>query len=169
MYEPDQRRAGLWQDVLGRVGDRIDVSSLRMWFEVTTGVGLEADALIVAVPNTFAEEYIATRFKDILDEELHSLLSSTAEVRLAIGRVAPHNRDGTALGSHAAPAHEGVVASEDAGLRGKRSPSPSHSQPGFCGFRVLCVEIAGLSDPSKRASHAERTRPCINEHDILCN
>jgi hypothetical protein len=103
----------------------------------------------------------------ILDEELYSLLSSTAEVRLAIGRVAPHNRDGIALGSHAAPAHEGVVASEDAGLRGKRSLSPSHSQPGFCGFRVLCVDFAGLSDPSKRASHAERTRPCINEHDVL--
>jgi hypothetical protein len=105
----------------------------------------------------------------ILDEELHSLLSSTAEVRLAIGRVAPHNRDEAALGSHAVPVHEGVVASEDAGLRGKCSPSPSRFQPGFVGFRALCMEFAGLSDPSKRASHAKRTRPCIDEHDVLCD
>ena len=62
-----------------------------MWFEGTTAVGLEAEALIVAVPNTFAEEYIATRFKDILDEELRSLLSPTAEIRLVIGKAAPHD------------------------------------------------------------------------------
>ena len=90
LYEPHRKANSIWQNVLECTGDRIDVSSLRVWFEGTTGVGLEADALIVAVPNTFAEEYIATRFKDILDEELRSLLSPTAEIRLVIGRVAQH-------------------------------------------------------------------------------
>src|SRR5215204_5465256 len=87
LYEPHQEATRIWEDVLDRVADRIDVSSLRVWFEGTTAVGLEADSLIVAVPNTFAEEYISTRFKDVLDEELRSLLSPTAEIRLVIGRV----------------------------------------------------------------------------------
>ena len=91
LYDPHEEATRVWEDVLERAADRIDVSSLRVWFEGTTAVGLEADALIVAVPNTFAEEYIATRFKDILDEELRSLLSPTAEIRLVIGRVAPHD------------------------------------------------------------------------------
>ena len=86
-YDLHEEATRVWQDVLERAGDRIDVSSLRVWFEGTTAVGLEADALIVAVPNTFAKEYITTRFKDILDEELRSLLSPTAEIRLLIGRV----------------------------------------------------------------------------------
>jgi hypothetical protein len=90
-YEPHQEATRVWEELLDRAADRIHVSSLRVWFEGTTAVGLEADALIVAVPHTFAEEYISTRFKDILDEELRSLLSPTAEISLAIGRVAPHN------------------------------------------------------------------------------
>jgi hypothetical protein len=90
-YEPHEEAARVWEEILDRAADRIDVSSLRVWFEGTTAVGLEADALIVAVPNTFAEEYISTRFKDILDEELRSLLSPTAEIRLVIGRVPSHN------------------------------------------------------------------------------
>jgi hypothetical protein len=124
-YEPHGEATRIWQDVLERAGDRIDVSSMGVWFEGTTAVGLETDGLIVAVPDTFAEEYIATRLKDILDEEQRSLLSPTAENRLVIGRVEPHNRGGAALGDHEAPVHEGGVAPEDAGLRGKRSPFPS--------------------------------------------
>jgi hypothetical protein len=89
LYEPHQEATRLWEDVLDRAADRIDVSSLRVWFEGTTAVGLEADSLVVAAPNTFAEEYISTRFKDVLDDELQSLVSRTAEIRLVIGKVAP--------------------------------------------------------------------------------
>jgi hypothetical protein len=46
-----------------------------------------AQSLTVAVPNTFAEDYIRTRFKDVLDEELRSVLSPTAEIRLVVGKV----------------------------------------------------------------------------------
>src|SRR5215203_3242082 len=72
-YDPHEEATRVWEAVLDRAADRIDVSSLRVWFEGTTAVELEVEALIV--PNTFAEEYIATRFKDILDEKLRSLLS----------------------------------------------------------------------------------------------
>jgi len=89
LYEPHGEATRIWEEVLERVADRIDVSSLRVWFEATTAVDLEADALFVAVPNTFAEDYIRTRFKDVLDEELRSVLSPTAEIRLLIGKVAP--------------------------------------------------------------------------------
>jgi hypothetical protein len=87
-YEPHQEAARVWRDVLKRVADLIDGSSLRVWFEGTVAVDLEADALVVAVPNSFVEEYITTRFKDMLDKELRALLSPTAEVRLIIGNVA---------------------------------------------------------------------------------
>ena len=90
LYEPHQEATRIWEDVLERVADRIDDSSRRVWFEGTCAVGLESDALVVAVPNAFAEEYIATRFKDIVDEELRSLLPPSAEMRLVIGRVARH-------------------------------------------------------------------------------
>lgn len=88
LYEPHDEAARVWEDVLKRVADKIDVSSLRVWFEGTAAVGLEPNSLLVVVPNTFAEDYIATRFKDMLDEEVRSLLSPTAEVRLVVGKIA---------------------------------------------------------------------------------
>jgi len=138
-----------------------------VWFEGTTAVELEVEALIV--PNTFAEEYIATRFKDILDEKLRSLLSPTAEIRPVIGKSAPHDRGGAALGDCAAPINDG------GSLERCRAPGEALSVPFPLATRLrwisraIYVEFARLSDPSKRASHAERTRPCINEHDVLCN
>ena len=89
-YEPHQEATRVWEEVLEHAADRIDVSSLRVWFEGTTAVGLEADSLVVAVPSTFAEEYISTRFKDVLDEELRPVLSPTAEIRIVVGKVVEH-------------------------------------------------------------------------------
>jgi len=60
-----------------------------VWFEGCTAVGLDADTLSVAVPNSFAKEYIETRFKDLLKEELRSLLSPAAEIDVVVGKVAP--------------------------------------------------------------------------------
>ena len=60
-----------------------------MWFEGCTAVGLDADTLSVVVPNSFAKEYIETRFKDLLKEELRSLLSPAAEIHVVVGKVAP--------------------------------------------------------------------------------
>jgi chromosomal replication initiation ATPase DnaA len=60
---------------------------MRVWFEGVSAVEMDDEALTVAVPNTFAEDYIQTRFKDVLDEELRSSLSPTAEIRMVVGKV----------------------------------------------------------------------------------
>jgi hypothetical protein len=85
----DPRAGHIWEEVLARSAEQIDDSSLRVWFEGCTAVGLDADTLSVAVPNSFAKEYIETRFKDLLKEELRSLLSPAAEIDVVVGKVAP--------------------------------------------------------------------------------
>jgi hypothetical protein len=87
-YEAHQEATRVWEDVLHRAAERIDVSSMRVWFEGVGAVGMDDEALTIAVPNTFAEDYISTRFKDVLDEELRSVLSPTAQIRLVVGKVA---------------------------------------------------------------------------------
>jgi chromosomal replication initiation ATPase DnaA len=86
-YEPHREPTRVWEEVLDRAADRIDVSSMRVWFEGVCAVGMDDEVLTVAVPNTFAEDYIQTRFKDVLDEELRSVLSPTAEIRMVVGKV----------------------------------------------------------------------------------
>ena len=56
----------IWTEVLDRASEHIDVSSLRVWFEGIRPVDLYDDRLEISVPNTFAKEYIESRFRPLL-------------------------------------------------------------------------------------------------------
>jgi chromosomal replication initiator protein len=64
----------VWVEVLDRVSEHINTPSLRVWFEGTRPVGLYEDRLEISVPNSFAKEYIESRFKPLLEEALDSTL-----------------------------------------------------------------------------------------------
>jgi chromosomal replication initiator protein len=64
----------VWTEVLDRVSEHINAPSLRVWFEGTRPVSLYGDRLEIAVPNSFAKEYIESRFKPLLEEALDSTL-----------------------------------------------------------------------------------------------
>ncbi|MBA2441318.1 MAG: chromosomal replication initiator protein DnaA [Rubrobacter sp.] len=64
----------VWTEVLDRVSEHINAPSLRVWFEGTKPVNLQEDQLVVSVPNSFAKEYIESRFKPLLEEALDSVL-----------------------------------------------------------------------------------------------
>ena len=71
--------------VVSEVQDRIDVSSLRVWFEGSFGTSLEGHTLTVAVPNSFAKEYIESRFGDVLEEAVVSRLGEGARLEVIVG------------------------------------------------------------------------------------
>ena len=64
----------VWTEVLDRVSEHINAPSLRVWFEGTRPVNLYEDRLEISVPNSFAKEYIESRFKPLLEEALASAL-----------------------------------------------------------------------------------------------
>jgi chromosomal replication initiator protein len=64
----------VWREVLDRVSQHINAPSLRVWFDGTKPVGLYEDRLEISVPNSFAKEYIESRFKPLLEEALDSTL-----------------------------------------------------------------------------------------------
>jgi hypothetical protein len=82
---PDPAAAEVWERVLEDAqGDIVDVSSLRVWFDGITPVGLQDDVLSVAVPNSFAKEYIETRFGELLEASLKERLSQKASLMLIV-------------------------------------------------------------------------------------
>jgi hypothetical protein len=82
---PDPAAAEVWERVLEDAqGDIVDVSSLRVWFDGITPVGLQDDVLSVAVPNSFAKEYIETRFGELLEASLKERLSKKASLMLIV-------------------------------------------------------------------------------------
>jgi chromosomal replication initiator protein len=67
----------LWTQVLDRLSDQgINEPSLRVWFDGTRPTGIHDDRLEISVPNSFAKEYIESRFKPLLERALDSTLGT---------------------------------------------------------------------------------------------
>jgi Replication initiator protein A/DnaA N-terminal domain len=83
--DPNAAAEELWEQVLQDAEGDIDVSSLRVWFDGISPIGVEDSTLTVAVPNSFAKEYIETRFGELLESSLKERLSKKASLRVVIG------------------------------------------------------------------------------------
>jgi hypothetical protein len=62
----------IWPEVMNLLSDRINAPSSRVWFEGTIPHSLAGGRLTLLVPNSFAKEYIESRFKPLLEEALSS-------------------------------------------------------------------------------------------------
>jgi len=87
----------LWEQVLQNAEGDIDVSSLRVWFDGISPIGLQDDVLSIAVPNSFAKEYIETRFGELLESSLKERLCKKASLRVVVG-AQPSDDPGAAPG-----------------------------------------------------------------------
>jgi hypothetical protein len=83
--EPDPAAEELWDQVLRDAEGDIDVSSLRIWFDGISPIGIEDSILTVAVPNSFAKEYIETRFGELMESFLKERLSQEASLFFVVG------------------------------------------------------------------------------------
>jgi hypothetical protein len=64
---PDPSAEGPWRETLDAAAAEIDSSSLNVWFEGIAPVSLEDGTLTISVPNSFAKEYIESRFQELLE------------------------------------------------------------------------------------------------------
>jgi hypothetical protein len=83
--QSDPKAKEVWELTLADCERQIDVSSLRVWFQATVPAGLEGGTLTIGVPNTFAKEYIETRFKDTLISALRGRIGEEAKLEVVIG------------------------------------------------------------------------------------
>ena len=56
------------------VSEHINTPSFKVWFEGTQPVDLNDNQIEISVPNSFAKEYIESRFRPLLEEALGSVL-----------------------------------------------------------------------------------------------
>ena len=75
----------VWAEVLDRASEQIDVSSLRVWFEGIRPVDVRDDRLEISVPNTFAKEYIESRFRPLLEEVLDGVMGRESSLVVSVG------------------------------------------------------------------------------------
>ena len=75
----------IWEKVLEDACEKIDVSSLRVWFDGLWAVGCEAQRLTIGVPNSFAKEYFENRFGVLLTEILRRRIGEDARLEVVVG------------------------------------------------------------------------------------
>lgn len=68
------RAEEVWSQVLDRVSEHINTPSFKVWFEGTRPVDLYEQRLEISVPNSFAKEYIESKFRPLLEEALSSII-----------------------------------------------------------------------------------------------
>jgi replication initiator protein A/DnaA-like protein len=83
--DPDPAAEEVWEQVLQDAESDIDVSSLCVWFDGISPIGLEDSTLTIAVPNSVAKEYIETRFGELIESSLKGRLSKKASLRVVVG------------------------------------------------------------------------------------
>ncbi len=68
------RAEQVWSEVLDRVSEHINTPSFKVWFEGTRPIDLYEERLEISVPNSFAKEYIESKFRPLLEEALGSVI-----------------------------------------------------------------------------------------------
>lgn len=86
VMDVDPVAAKLWDEVVEDLSREINVSSLRVWFENTFGVGLRERTLRVAAPNDYMMNYVSTRFSEKIEGYLAERLGEGASLDLVIGK-----------------------------------------------------------------------------------
>jgi hypothetical protein len=81
---PSPAAEELWEQVLQDAEGEIDASSVRVWFEGITPVGLRDDVLTISVPNSFAKQYIETRFGDLIRQGLRKHQGAGARLEVEV-------------------------------------------------------------------------------------
>jgi hypothetical protein len=81
---PDPAAAEVWEKVLRDAEADIDATSLRVWFDGIIPVGLRDHVLTISVPNTFAKQYIETRFGDLLRHGLREHQGEGARLEVEV-------------------------------------------------------------------------------------
>lgn len=76
--ELDPNAQELFDAVLTDSADEIDVSSLRVWFDGIVATAFRGGTLTIEVPNSFAKEYVESRFGALLLKALRSRVGEDA-------------------------------------------------------------------------------------------
>ena len=75
----------IWEKVLEVAREEIDVSSLRVWFDGLWAVGCDAQRLTIGVPNSFAKDYIESRFGLLLTDILRRRIGEDVRLEMVVG------------------------------------------------------------------------------------
>jgi len=76
-----QDKPNLWQQILLDVQKKVDTNSFETWFEPTSYIGQEQEALYIKVPNSYFKDWLAFHYSAVLNESAQRLFGKSFEIK----------------------------------------------------------------------------------------
>ena len=77
---------GIWEKVLEKIADKIDIQTYHTWFNPTVFLGLKDNILSVKVPNRLFEEWLSEKYSQVIKESLDELGYGEFKVSFVSGK-----------------------------------------------------------------------------------
>ncbi len=75
---------GIWNDILQSVRAQIPEVEYRTWFEQVSPVGFADGSFVIAVPHTFARDWLRSNYTDVLEAALKEIGARTVKVAFQV-------------------------------------------------------------------------------------
>ncbi|MDI6715471.1 MAG: chromosomal replication initiator protein DnaA [Actinomycetota bacterium] len=77
----------IWDQVLKIIKKQLNTATYKAWFENTKPVRLEDDSLIISAPNSFAKEWLESRYSSLVNDALLQVLGEELSINVVIDDV----------------------------------------------------------------------------------
>ncbi|HAW60328.1 MAG TPA: chromosomal replication initiator protein DnaA, partial [Actinobacteria bacterium] len=74
----------IWEKALGIIRDQLNTPTFKTWFENTSPVALYEGTLIVSTPNSFAKEWLESRYAVLLKQALSQAAGKEVGVKFTV-------------------------------------------------------------------------------------
>ncbi|MBM3293122.1 MAG: chromosomal replication initiator protein DnaA [Candidatus Aminicenantes bacterium] len=76
-----EEKSNFWNQILLEIQKKVDSASFETWFEPTTFIGREQDALYIKVPNSYFKDWLSFHYSALINESSASLFGKTFEIK----------------------------------------------------------------------------------------
>lgn len=74
----------IWQETLNIVKAQLNMPTFKTWFENTAPLSIYQNTLIIAAPNSFAKEWLESRYTSLLEQALKEVIGEETQIKFAI-------------------------------------------------------------------------------------
>jgi len=77
----------IWDQVLKIIKKQLNTATYKAWFENTKPVRLEDESLIISAPNSFAKEWLESRYSSLITDALFQILGEELSIKVVVNDV----------------------------------------------------------------------------------
>ncbi len=75
----------VWESALDIIRRQLNTPTFKTWFENTHPVSMDSKSLTISAPNSFAKDWLETRYSSLISDALHQVTGDDLQVLVVVG------------------------------------------------------------------------------------